>query len=283
MEYRNPRLPEGINAGRRHPLADFLLLGGGLLLLVSVAAILLALGAQRLAPLVPFEAELALTGGAASDEGSPMPAAVREYLEGLVQELAAHPPLPDGMRIRLHFVDDDEVNAYAALGGRLVLHRGLLQRLPHENALVMLLGHEITHLRRRHPLQALGRGTVLVLAAASLAGATGIDLVGRAIGDLGGTTLLHFSREQERQADAGGLAMLQHHYGHVAGASDLFRVLWEEGPELPVLLGTHPPGGQRIDELERLAREHGWPTTGPLSPLPPRFARWLREVRPAKD
>lgn len=51
----------------------------------------------------------------------------------------------------------------ATPGGHVIIYRGLLEKIPNENTLVMLLGHEIGHIKLRHPVKALGKGVVIGL------------------------------------------------------------------------------------------------------------------------
>jgi predicted Zn-dependent protease len=81
-----------------------------------------------------------------------------------------------------------------------------------------------------------------------------------------------FAREQEREADAFGIALVQAEYGHVAGTDGFFRRLPDAtagiGDEFGSYLATHPVSEARIEALRSLARENGWPLTGNLTSLP---------------
>ncbi|MEK9766605.1 MAG: M48 family metalloprotease, partial [Thalassolituus sp.] len=73
----------------------------------------------------------------------------------------------------------------------------------------------------------------------------------------GMTTLMSFSRDMERAADLRASDLLTAHYGHTAGASELFRHLLEEdeveegrATSSWGLWQSHPDTQERIERLE---------------------------------
>jgi predicted Zn-dependent protease len=230
----------------------------------------LGLSADYLTKYIPFHYEEALFSEQAEQFSGP-----HEYdrvLQPLANDIAAAMDLPDGMHIRVHYVDEDQVNASATLGGHVVIYRGLVEQLPHENALAMVLAHEIAHVKHRHPIRMLGRSVVVVLALMAIVGVQGDDLAASVMGDAGVLTLLTFSRAQESEADYTALETVARVYGHVAGATDLYDVLIEEqqrkGIDAPVFLSTHPLTDDRISALRALQVKRGWDAAAPTTPLP---------------
>jgi len=150
----------------------------------------------------------------------PEPHQFDERLKPLADRIAHAMDLPEEMKITVHYADVDEINAYATFGGHVVINRGLIDKLPNENALAMVMAHEIAHIKHRHPIRSLGRAAVVIIALMAVAGLQGNDVVGTIIGDTGALTLLSFSRGQESQADRSALEAVAGVYGHVAGALD---------------------------------------------------------------
>lgn len=272
LEYSNRPIPEGINTSETHPLKELI----QLLTVVTIALVglfwLLGLAADYLVGHVPFEYEQGLGDGLVPDEVAD--GEIPGYLRGLTQDLAARMDLPEGMSVQVHYVDEPVVNAFATLGGQLVVYRGLLERMPNENALAMVLAHEIAHVKLRHPLRSLGRGMVLAVAIAAMSGAGGNTLGGYVVGETGTLTVLGFSRDQEEAADAEGLQAVVSKYGHGTGSQALFRVLLEQERKLPLgapqveFLRTHPLGEERIEAMSELADEHHWSLQADTTPLP---------------
>ena len=180
--------------------------------------------------------------------------------------------LPPDIEVTVHYIDEDAVNAFATFGGHVMIYRGLVERLESENALAMVLAHEIAHVKHRHPIRTLGRGAVVLLALLAFAGIQGDDLIAEVAGSAGSLTLLGFSRSQEKEADATALAAVQRVYGHIGGTLRLYEVLLDEHGEtsehVPVFLSTHPLTTDRIAALRTIARERGWTESGKITRLP---------------
>jgi hypothetical protein len=71
-------------------------------------------------------------------------------------------------------------------------------------------------------------------------------------------------------------------YGHVGGASDLFgliaEVMQKEGmSQHPAIFSSHPLDDMRIATMEKIAQENGWNLEGKRTPLPTKFAQWLKD------
>ena len=74
------------------------------------------------------------------------------------------------MTIQVHYTDLDVPNAFATLGGHIIVTSGLYRRMPSENALAMVIGHEIGHVKARDPISAVGGAVILSLPLAVLSG-----------------------------------------------------------------------------------------------------------------
>ena len=271
MEYSNPEIPEGINTSKEHPLKEFALLLGGLLGLVVLVVTGLALSAEYLAGKIPFETEQQLAASIPLEAEALPPAAaaagtrLREYLQGLADALAEAEHLPPGMTVTVHYLPGDTVNAFATLGGNLMFYRGLLEKMPDENTLAMVMAHEIAHIKLRHPVRSLGRGVVVGIALSMVSAAVGDSVIENMLGDSGLLTMLHFSRQQESAADATG-----------TGAGRLFELLeaTHGTARPPAFFSTHPVSADRVQALQALAAARGWPA-GKTRPLPAGFPEWL--------
>ncbi|MFK7913504.1 MAG: M48 family metallopeptidase [Pseudomonadales bacterium] len=284
MSYENPPQPEGINVSDTHPLREFFSLLLMLLLIVVVAITVLTLTAQWLAQYIPFSTEQRLAGMFSAqiemlqehDATSVDPEVLKReaYLRELAQRLQAHMDLPQGMTVTVHYSTEDTVNAFAMLGGHVVMFAGLVDQLPNENALAMVLAHEIAHVELRHPVVAMSRGLTVSVALASIFGLTDNAGVAQLVEWLGVTSTLSFSRSQERAADRRAAQALLAEYGHLEGATDLFEVFADElgggdassGLRMPEFRATHPALSERIAALRDQARELG--VTGKVIPLP---------------
>jgi predicted Zn-dependent protease len=278
MQYSNPQIPEGINTSQTHPLKEFFLLTGGVIAIVFVSFYLLIVSVDFLADKIPFAWEQAIPVDALLEsETSDVP----PYLESLTQQVAADMALPDGMQVTLHYVNSDTVNAFATLGGHIVLHRGLLQELRSEDALVMVIAHEIAHLKYRHPISSASH-SLLAMMLLSLLTSSADDILNRLMGSSGLLTLMKFSRDYEHHADAVAVNVLLGRYGHAQGAVELFDVFKARhaGNEPPEFLNTHPLTERRIQRALALAEKQmglpaGVSASQKAQALPAEFTQWL--------
>lgn len=280
MSYENPPQPEGINITRENPLREFFAM---LLVVVVAAAILLAglaAAASWLAKRVPYELELKVTEGLGASmlpgvedtATDPQQLERQAYLRALGQRLIGHMDFPPEIAPRIHYVPGETVNAYASLGGQVVLFEGLVSKLPSENALALVLAHELAHIKLRHPVVAAGRGLTVSLALGAVFGLSDNGTIASLVDWVGVTSTLSFSRAQERAADDLAAAAVLAEYGHLQGARGLFDLFRSElGGGSAILLefqSTHPDIDRRIERLEALARERA-PAAGPGTPVTP--------------
>ena len=254
-----------------------MLVTGSLIAVVLITA-LLAYSVDWLAEYIPFDYEISIAESFKfeTDERNQ----VDDYLQNLADDIVKDMAMPEGMNITVHYVNQDVVNAMATLGGHIFIYRGLLEKLPHENALVMLLGHEIGHVKLRHPIKALGKGVVISLVFSALLGQSS-DTASTALINTSTLTLLGFSREQEEDADLEGLSATQYYFKHVQGADDLFNALLneqdEQGIYVPQIMSSHPDTRHRITLINQFSNIQQWSLNGSLKPLPKKLVEKLAD------
>ena len=236
MQFENPEIPEGINASNENPLKEFLILSLGVFGAIALLIWLLFIAIGWWAPLIPFKWEQSWI----SSDNSSAPFSIvseqqlvgHEDKEAYMNQLASK--ILEAMEeseisVQVHYIDDDLVNAFATLGGQIYIYRGLYDRLDSENALVMLLAHEIAHVVHRDPVVALTRAVGVGSVMTIIGGYTDVST---ALNSAGHLTALGFSRKQESKADKAALFALQRFYGHAGGATDLFEELLQQGDSM---------------------------------------------------
>jgi|SRR5690625_1557786 len=267
----NPRPREGINASESSGLGEFFALAFGLIVAAVVLAAILAFAGSWLAPLIPFRWEQSVVGSFPANSISQYPRAEAE-LQQLADELAAHEGLPKGMTVHVHLIGRTRPNAFATLGGQIFVTRGLLKRISSENALAMVLAHEIGHVKHRDPIRSLSSGAIFGLLWAVLLGSSGQSAMTQLFGSAGLMTRLKFTRGMEAAADQTALAALRRVYGSDCGAGEFFRKPQEVGdqPEWSVFMRTHPLTQDRLVMIGKANAEH--PPVR-LRALPPAIAK----------
>lgn len=270
MQYENPKIPEGINVTKVHPLKTCLILVSGLLVVLLLGVWLLGFGGGYLASKVPFSQEQRLAE--TYDDGKDVEqTALLAYLQALADKLSAQMDLEPGMKITVHYIDEDVDNAFATIGGHVFLYRGLLEKLPHENALAMLIAHEVAHVKHRDPIVSVGSNAAISMGMMLLLGDTAPSLLGNA----GLLTQMHFGREMEVKADQIGLFAVNSIYDDVGSALALYKILDDiEADSLvkqPEFLSSHPASENRLSDLTELANSNGWGMKNLIVPFPDVF------------
>jgi predicted Zn-dependent protease len=162
---------------------------------------------------------------------------------------------------RFRVVDELDVNAFAIFAGHVYVNRGLILMAQREGQLASVMAHEIGHIQARHPakrLAAMQNVNLLGGLASLLLG----SMTGRGTGRLlqsglklfGTAGILHYSREQEEEADALGV-----HYLYQAGFDPrdtvrMFRLLEEIQGQRQSPIGeffsSHPSPRTRMEKVE---------------------------------
>ena len=120
--------------------------------MIGVVIFALNMVAASLVQFIPFEFEQKMVANfefAEIDQS-----AQQAYLQEMADELASQMDLPKGMAITVHYSDSDVVNAFATVGGNLFFFRGLIDLIDSEDEMAAVMGHEIAHVKHRHPLVA---------------------------------------------------------------------------------------------------------------------------------
>lgn len=282
MRLENRAPAEGINASHESPLKELAWLLVGSLAAVIAIVVALSLAAQWIAPRVPYEYEAKLAASLPSLATAPSTEEgqqVQVELQSLADRLAPHMQLPEGMKVRVGWNDSRTVNAYATLGGQVVFFGGLLAQLESEDALAMVMAHELAHLKYRHATAALGRGVAVGVMLSMVSAELGRTAAGAVLNQAGVATLLTFNRDQERAADEAALRALAAEYGHVGGAVEMFDVFLrlpgaqrESGSAAVEFLRTHPLAANRRQAIDDWAQANHVSISGPKRPLPPALA-----------
>ena len=275
--YTNPEIPEGINTSASHPIVTFIKLFSAIAIILAVSAWLLAQSGDYLASLIPYSKEVQLASQYELPASENDSADIQLYLENLTAHISDAMDLPAGMEIYPHYVDDEIENAFATLGGHIFLYKGLLSKLKNENAISMIIAHEIAHIKHRDPIRSVGQSVAISAGFMFLLGKSEVNLLGSA----GLYTQLKFSRDMETASDIEGLNALVKIYGHANGATDLFQLLSrltdDELIKEPTFFVTHPLGDNRVKNIEAIAKENQWSLDKATKPLPKEFSLWLAQ------
>jgi predicted Zn-dependent protease len=172
--------------------------------------------------------------------------ALNAYVRGVVCKLA-------GARcasLRVYVVKIPLFNAYTLPNGAVVVWTGLLLRVENEAQLAMILGHEMTHYFDRHTFKNYesARDTSNALAFLGLGGLAALPIM-----LVAGSVLISYSRDQEREADAGGFDLATAAGYDPTQAGAIWKFMSDEEKADPNRPGTGLFGSDHPTSDERLA------------------------------
>ncbi len=184
---------------------------------------------------------------------------IAPYLSAMVRDLAAKSQRPN-MPYYIKLVNTMDVNACSIPGGGLYLNRGLLELLTSEDELAATLGHEIGHVVGRHVINRLVLSfqarQVLKPVLDNLTKNNGVvqNIILKFGGALAMIAMLHFSREDEAQADLLGfyecLRAGWDPHGFVKEFELIDRLEKASGGTPIPFLSDHPPTPQRLAAMK---------------------------------
>ena len=189
--------------------------------------------------------------------GTKIANAIKNYYskKGLTKEL-------EGYNWEFNLVNSNEVNAWCMPGGKVVVYKGLLSITKNEQALAVVLGHEITHAVAHNGNERMSQAVV----------AQGLQVAGNiftqnkeqanrifnSVFSPGAqvAVLLPNSRKQEYEADHYGLI-----FAAMAGYDPKEAIaFWQRmaasgGKKPPEFLATHPSDQNRIVQIQKHMNE----------------------------
>lgn len=156
---------------------------------------------------------------------------------------------------KIAIIDSPEVNAFSIPGGWVYVYTGLLDKVgKDDDALACIIGHESAHVVRRHVVKQLSdeeaKGTLVNI----LGVATNNYSVYNAAGAIAELDQLHYSRQDEYEADKFGL-MFAYNAGYDPNGMIRFFTKLEtlqKGDHDPIYAEDHPLTRNRIDRAMAL-------------------------------
>lgn len=183
---------------------------------------------------------------------------VQKYVNNVGRWLSLHTDRPD---LPWHFavLDDDDVNAFAAPGGYIFITRGLLAQMRSEAELAGVLAHEISHVLKKHHLQAVKKSARTGLLA---------DFAGEALRKEGANPALSklvsagteiyargLDKDDEFEADRMGVVIAARGGYDPYGLPAVLQTLQSINPQdsnLALMFKTHPALEDRLNLLDKL-------------------------------
>lgn len=178
--------------------------------------------------------------------------ALQRYVNKVGRWVASRSERPD-LEWRFGVVASEDINAFAAPGGYVLITKGLYRRLNNESELAGVLGHEIGHVIRRHHVKLIQRTQLLATLGGALVKETAEDQrVQNIIGRGAEVAARSLDKSAEHEADrigmtlaaragydAYGLPLVLQEIGHFGVKDDRVALLFK----------THPHPDERLAHL----------------------------------
>lgn len=209
---------------------------------------------------------------------------VQKYVNDVGRWLALQTERPD-LPWQFGVLDDADINAFAAPGGYVFITKGLLARMHSEAELAGVLAHEISHVLRKHHLQAIKQGARTELLA---------EFAGQALQKKGADPALNklvsagteiyargLDKSDEFEADRMGVVIAARAGYDPYGLPAVLMTLQGINPQdssLALMFKTHPALGERLDRLDLEMSGH----FAPFENQPDLVARFTSAMRGAK-
>jgi predicted Zn-dependent protease len=194
------------------------------------------------------------------DYGVVQDAGLNRYVSDVGKRLGKVSHRPD-MPYNFQTVNANYVNAYAFPGGSIAATRGILLEMDNEDSLAALMGHEVGHVNARHFAERQAKSSLIdIVAQTATVAAAGSNpqygQLAQLIGSVGGGALLaHYSRDNEREADALGMEYMARAGLNPAGMPDLMNMLNTQSKTKPgaleLMFSTHPMSSERVANTSR--------------------------------
>jgi predicted Zn-dependent protease len=157
-------------------------------------------------------------------------------------------------KIKVHVIENSQVNAFTFPDNYLVIYTGLLQKVDNEAALAGVISHEIAHMELNHVMKKLGKEIGLAVLLTISSGGSA-EVTTEAIRMLASTA---YDREMEREADEKAVEyMLKAKINPEEFANFMYQLSLHEPDIVKNLawISTHPETEQRSRDIIEHAKK----------------------------
>lgn len=159
-----------------------------------------------------------------------------------------------------HFgvIESNDLNAFSAPGGYVVITKGLYLKLENEAQLAGVLGHEIGHVVKKHQLKVLQKQQLLSLGASLIGQKLGKDnqSVQKIIGSGAEICARSLDKDAEFEADRVGMVLATRAGYEAYGLPEVIQAIGQvnkSDSSVALLFKTHPAPDDRLAKLSESA------------------------------
>lgn len=180
-------------------------------------------------------------------------AALQKYVNSVGRWVASQSERLD-LPWRFGVIESEDINAFAAPGGYIMITKGLYRKLSNEAQLAGILGHEIGHIVKKHQLKVLQKQQLLNIGAGFLSDKYAKDnkLVSKAIGTGAEISARSLDKSAEYEADRLGLSYATRAGYEPYGLTEVLQTIGQSNKNdgsVALLFKTHPHPDERLVAL----------------------------------
>ena len=179
--------------------------------------------------------------------------ALQKYVNSVGRWVASQSERAD---LPWHFgvIESDDLNAFSAPGGYVLITKGLYRKLENESQLAGILGHEIAHVLKKHQLKLIQKQQLLNFGASFLGGKLGKNNASmqKVIGSGAEISARSLDKDAEYEADSIGMVLATRAGYEPFGLSEVLQTLGQTNPadsSVALLFKTHPAPDERLAKL----------------------------------
>jgi predicted Zn-dependent protease len=179
--------------------------------------------------------------------------ALQKYVNEVGRWVASQSERPD---LPWHFgvIESEDINAFAAPGGYVLLTKGLYRKIENEAELAGVLGHEIGHVIKKHHLKLLQKSQLLNLGAGVLgeSAGKGNDSIKKLIGSGAEICARSLDKDAEFEADRIGVVLGTRAGYDPYGLPEVLNEIGHSSKDdnrVALLFKTHPLPDDRLAKL----------------------------------
>ena len=151
-------------------------------------------------------------------------------------------------------IESNDLNAFAAPGGYVLITKGLYQKLTNEAQLAGVLGHEIAHIVKKHQLKVLQKQQLLNIGSNLITERFGKKnkLAQKALGTGAEISARSLDKDAEFEADRIGIILAARAGYDVFGLAEVLQMIGQTNKtdnSVALLFKTHPHPDERLSKL----------------------------------
>jgi predicted Zn-dependent protease len=179
--------------------------------------------------------------------------ALQKYVNSVGRWVASQSERPD-LPWRFGVIESDDLNAFAAPGGYVLVTKGLYRKMNNEAQLAGVLGHEIGHVVAKHQLKVLQKQQLINFGASLLSKKLAKDnnLINKAIGSGAEISARSLDKDAEFEADRLGMSYATRSGYEPFGLTDILQIMGQTDKNdnsVALLFKTHPHPDERLAAL----------------------------------